>query len=69
MFSGVLGRPVCVCAVPEIMTNLFFMLRDFLEFLEDLHQLIGILGIECCDAQLPPGRYKNHVPQSLEAPR
>jgi hypothetical protein len=41
MFPGVLGRPVCVCGVSEIMTNLFFMLRDFLEFLEDLHQLIG----------------------------
>jgi hypothetical protein len=54
MFLGVLGRPDCFCGVPEIMTNLFLMFYDSVEFLEDLQQLIGILCIERRDAQLSP---------------
>jgi hypothetical protein len=40
--------------VSEIMTDLFFMLQDFAEFLNDAQQLIGILCVQSGAAQFSP---------------
>lgn len=50
-FAGRLDRSG---GVPEIMPELFFMLQDFAEFLNDPQQLIGILRFQSGAAQFSP---------------
>jgi hypothetical protein len=45
-FSDVLVRPDRSFGLSEIMTNLFFVFNDHVEFLQDLQQVIGILCLE-----------------------